>query len=125
MLFVISDGNYVVTRWNCVQQDTAHAAASVHATVMSEEDAQSEGETNLSSMRCAAQRSAPVRGDMAPSHARRPQHHSAGLSADMCRAHALLSSSRATSSNIAQMRWTLEVWKGWTPAAGLPEKGCE
>ena len=32
-------------------QDIAHAAASVHATVMSEEDAFSEGETNPSSRR--------------------------------------------------------------------------
>lgn len=38
-------------------QDTAHAAASVHATVMSEEDALSEGETNLSSLRGLANRS--------------------------------------------------------------------
>jgi hypothetical protein len=46
-----------VTRLDWLQ-DTAHAAASVHATVMSEEDVLSEGETNLSSMRGAAHRSA-------------------------------------------------------------------
>lgn len=60
------------------EQDTAHAAASVHATVMSEEDVQSEGETNLSSMRGRAQRSAPARTGHAHGHAGRPQHQSAG-----------------------------------------------
>lgn len=60
------------------EQDTAHAAASVHATVMSEEDVQSEGETNLSSMRGRPQRSAPVRTSHAHGHAGGPQHHSAG-----------------------------------------------
>ncbi len=43
-------------------QDVGHAAASVHATVMSEEDAQSEGDTKLSSLRREASCSAPAPG---------------------------------------------------------------
>ncbi len=63
-------------------QDPAHAAASVHATVMSEEDAMSEGETHLSSRRAAASRSIPPRSAQdrgADNDERQASHHTAGL----------------------------------------------
>ena len=66
----------------CALQDTAHAAASVHATVMSEEDAVSEGETHLSSRRAAASRSVPPRSAQDPGayvEERQASHHTAGL----------------------------------------------
>lgn len=67
-------------------QDMAHAAASVHATVMSEEDAMSERETHLSSRRAAASHSAPARaaeaGPGADVEERQASHHTAGV---LCR----------------------------------------
>lgn len=81
LLLVVSLLTRVFEDGSCLgEQDMAHAAASVHATLMSEEDAQSEGETNLSSMRGNVQRSAPARAGHAHGHTRRPQHHSAGMS---------------------------------------------
>ena len=62
-------------------QDTAHAAASVHATVVSEEDAMSEGETHLSSRRAAASHSVPARSAQHPGayvEERQASHHTAG-----------------------------------------------
>ena len=80
---IFAEGRSVIRRPAGMLQDTAHAAASVHATVMSEEDAMSEGETHLSSRRAGASRSvANLRSAAAPGayiEERQASHHTAGL----------------------------------------------